>query len=94
MGIQVTVNRDDIPATWNPRLEVFDTESVCSIHCIRCGGEGKCIDTYEIPLLVVTVPGIGDVWSYVDDALVFDNKTINMGIRDALDAASIPYVRN
>lgn len=95
MGIQVAVSMEEIKkAGWNVRTETYQRiGSDCGgWECHYCGGNYDAC-TEDCHVLVVEVPGIGWVESYLDDALVFDNKTANMNIRQALDDHNVQYVR-
>ena len=93
MGIQVTVELKDIPADWNPRVEVESIDIGCGSECPIGPGHETCVNILEVEYLLIDIPNVGTVQSPFPDMLVFDNKFANMEIREELDRAQIPYVR-
>lgn len=45
-------------------------------------------------VLIVTFPSGKEIESYFIDGLVFDNKTLNMDLREELDNYAVPYRRS
>lgn len=95
MGIQVTVSLKDLPEAFKVEhrdKEVFDNRCDLYIgeHCDYCQGAG-CVKT--IKELRVKFPKSGWLVSYLDDAIVFDNKYSNDQFREELEEHNVPFTR-
>ena len=95
MGIQVTVSLSDLPESFQiTKKDVKRPDYRCDVyngeHCCYCGGFGCYTEGKE---LVVTFPKSGEVSSYSDDSLVFDNKHTNNQFREELEEHNVPFTR-
>lgn len=92
MGIQLNVELKDIPKEWKRWVKetTYPDQRCMGDECPQCGGDG--CETI-VRNLVVEVPQIGEVQSYTEDSLCFDNKFANMEIRAVLDYWGVPYTR-
>lgn len=95
MGIQVTVKLSDLPESFQiTKKDVKRPDYRCEVysgeHCNYCQGNGCYIEGHE---LIVTFPKSGDVLSYSDEMLVFDNKYANDQFREELEEHDVPFTR-
>ncbi len=92
MGIQVSVNLEDLPKEWKTQTEVTNGRCLCGpCHF----DEGWCDQgPYEqVRELAVKFPKSGWIRSYVEDQLVFDNKNVNHQYREELEENNVPFRR-
>lgn len=95
MGIQVHVDKKDLPVEWKKEIRSY-TVNDCDYtgldsFCPYCQGGDMC--EREIEYLAVQFPRSGWCSSYLLEDLVFDNKNANHQFREELDEHNVPYVR-
>lgn len=97
MGIQVRVETKDLPEAFVQEIRTKEVlRGDCSIYDSSweypcgCNGSG-CYTTRKE--LWVNFPKSGWMVSYLDDALVFDNKFANDQFVEELEEHQVEYVR-